>query len=229
MKLRNFLHGVGIIGFVLWGAVVWAEPHYRSEIRMFQVLTNIAGNSSQTLPCSTGDIVHEINEQLGDQTLEMKGKDLKWNGSDAVHPDHPLIVYLRSLHVTLSRDEQVETLDSREPVEYFAFENDVWQLRTSDTKPGFRLEFHLKPGPGAEDVFTNSYNFEFTFITERATPTGPTILDVGEPLFETIGSRGKWQFRLGEWSCLRLSVPSKGRLYLFVKTSLANPEKPALP
>lgn len=205
------------------------EPDYEAEIRVYQVLTSIGGTSSQTLPCSTSDIVHEINEQLGEQTLVMKGKDLLWNGSGVEHPKQPLIQYMNWLHMGLPRKDPAGTVEAREEAEYFELEGETWYFRKATTKPGMHIEFNMKPEPSHEDVFDSDFNFEFIYVASREPLKDVRTLDVGKPRLETIASRGKWLFRLGEWSCLRLSVPSKGRLYVFVRVALVDPDKPMLP
>ena len=218
--MKKLCTTLGLAAAIVCGGTAssYAEEVYETEIRMYQVLTNISGDTSQTLPCTTGDIVHEIDQALDGVTLTMKGGHLSWN--DAPEPNHPLIVPSGSMRLIMSKSNPVGSLVARSETQYFHTpDGDRWVLATSEASPGIEFEMRLTPDAHTDGVVANDYRFEFAYIKER-TPLRGVTLDVGKPTIDSIVSKGTWRLRLGEWSCLFAQVPSKGRLYVFSRTTL---------
>ncbi len=208
--------GVALAGF--HSSMARAQGAFESEIKIYHVLTKITWDSSRGgSPCDACDIRYHLEEQLDDVALTMKGRDLTWNG--AKEPDHPLIHRVGVFHIMLPREDPAGSIGATSATEYFDMEDGHYVVRRTGSELGLRMEFRLTHEPGvSEDLFVNDYRLDFSYIKERASLPGVETLDVGKPVIESLTSSGKWQFRVGEWSCLRLNVPSKGKLYVFVRT-----------
>jgi len=207
-------------GAGLSGSSVAEGQKYTVETRIYRVLTNISGESSQTLPCSTADIVHKLNEDLDGITLRMEGDALKWDRFD--EPRSPLIQRVAEHHGTMTEgeaDHVVRTADT----EYFERVEDDWEFSKMEWIAN-ATDFTFRPEPDRPGVIRNTYSLKLTYIKERAPVPGIRTLNVGKPTLASIESKGTWLFRLGEWSCLRAQVPSEGRLYIFLMVRECGPD-----
>ncbi len=223
-KLCGFL----LFGLLLYGPLVRADipKDYNCDIQIYRILGGSTGNSSQTLPSTSSDIVHLINETFDGVELKMDGKVLTWNGAET--PPSFLVQHVATLQI-VGPAKKTATLKTVTKAEYFEFKDGQWAFAvTDDPSPGAEIRIRLAPKNGQPGVLANTYEFKCWYIKERAPLPGVTALNVGKPVIMSLEFKGEWQLRPGEWSCLRTPVPSQGQLYVFLRVTEV-PSKPTAP
>lgn len=207
------LLGISLLAASADGAA--GEPRkYLLLTQVFRVMTDISGETSQTLPCSVPGIAHIIKEKLGDTELHMEGKTLTWNGDQA--PSNPLIEAVSAPEVQIFEGSGGAILEVVAVAQYFEKRDDgLFELHHQAQDPGLRFGFNLEADPGREEVLLNHFSFEYTYITSRES-IPEVSLEVGKPAMDSVKVEGEWRLRPGEWSCLMTQVPSGGFLYVFL-------------
>lgn len=197
--------------------IVEQEALYTTEVRVYRVLTNISGESSQTMASVPG-VFHLANLHFDGVNLVMKEDSLKWNGED--EPDHPSIrKIIANTEIRIFKPDLPYNLriQDESPIQYFVPKDDgSFELKAHESKTGIAFAFTIVPGQREGTVVLRDFSFESVVVTGRKKIEGLT-LDVGEPNVETQRIQGKVTARLGHWVAATYRVPSQGAIYAFFK------------